>query len=56
MIIIDDLPFRFVEGIGFKRFIVVACLRFIVPSRWIISMDILVFYKEESCLFKGKQS
>lgn len=33
MIIIDELPFRFVEGQGFRRFILVACPRFQIPSR-----------------------
>ncbi|XP_019194886.1 PREDICTED: zinc finger BED domain-containing protein RICESLEEPER 2-like [Ipomoea nil] len=32
MIIIDELPFRFEEGIGFRRFIAIACPRFIVSS------------------------
>ncbi|XP_019150660.1 PREDICTED: zinc finger BED domain-containing protein RICESLEEPER 2-like [Ipomoea nil] len=52
MIIIDELPFRFVEGIGFRRFIAIACPRFIVPSRWTISRDILVVYDEERLKLK----
>ncbi|XP_019196303.1 PREDICTED: zinc finger BED domain-containing protein RICESLEEPER 2-like [Ipomoea nil] len=52
MIIIDELPFRFVEGICFRRFIVIACPRFIVPSRWNISRDILVVYDEERLKLK----
>jgi len=58
MIIIDELPFRFVEGIGFRMFIAFACPRYIVPSRWTISRDILVVYEEERLkgLFKGNQS
>ncbi|XP_019183659.1 PREDICTED: zinc finger BED domain-containing protein RICESLEEPER 2-like [Ipomoea nil] len=57
MIIIDELPFIFVEGQEFRRFIAVACPRFKIPSRWTISRDINVIYEEEKlnlkCLFKG---
>ncbi|XP_031108617.1 zinc finger BED domain-containing protein RICESLEEPER 2-like [Ipomoea triloba] len=53
MIIIDELPFRFVEGLGFRMFIAVACPRFIVPSRWTISRDILVVYEEERLKLKA---
>ncbi|XP_019169717.1 PREDICTED: zinc finger BED domain-containing protein RICESLEEPER 2-like [Ipomoea nil] len=52
MIIIDELPFRFVEGIGFRRFIAIACPRFIVPSRWTISRDNLVVYDDERLKLK----
>ncbi|XP_019158830.1 PREDICTED: zinc finger BED domain-containing protein RICESLEEPER 2-like [Ipomoea nil] len=41
MIIIDELPFRFVEGQGFKRFILVAC------PRWTISRDIYQIFLDE---------
>ncbi|XP_031097181.1 zinc finger BED domain-containing protein RICESLEEPER 2-like [Ipomoea triloba] len=44
---------RFVEGIGFRRFIAVACPRFIVPSRWTISRDILVVFEEEKLKLKA---
>ncbi|XP_019164427.1 PREDICTED: zinc finger BED domain-containing protein RICESLEEPER 2-like [Ipomoea nil] len=47
MIIIDELPFRFVEGQGFKRFILVACPRFLIPSRWTISRDIYQIFLDE---------
>ncbi|XP_019198425.1 PREDICTED: zinc finger BED domain-containing protein RICESLEEPER 2-like [Ipomoea nil] len=47
MIIIDELPFRFVGGQGFKRFILVACLRFLIPSRWTISRDIYQIFLDE---------
>ncbi|XP_019153680.1 PREDICTED: zinc finger BED domain-containing protein RICESLEEPER 2-like [Ipomoea nil] len=57
MIIIDELPFIFVEGQGFRRFIAVACPRFKILSRWTISRDINVIYEEEKlnlkCLFRG---
>ncbi|XP_019170565.1 PREDICTED: zinc finger BED domain-containing protein RICESLEEPER 2-like [Ipomoea nil] len=57
MIIIDELPFRFVEGPGFRKFIMVACPRFKIPSRWTISRDINLIYEEErlklKCVFRG---
>ncbi|KAH1064865.1 hypothetical protein J1N35_029852 [Gossypium stocksii] len=36
MIIVDDLPFKFVEWEGFKFFIFIACPRFHLLSRWTI--------------------
>ncbi|KAL1175392.1 hypothetical protein V6Z11_A04G086400 [Gossypium hirsutum] len=36
MIIRDELPFKFVEGEGFKFFISIACPRFHLPSCWTI--------------------
>ncbi|XP_019160034.1 PREDICTED: zinc finger BED domain-containing protein RICESLEEPER 2-like [Ipomoea nil] len=53
MIIINEFPFRFVEGICFRRFIAIACPRFIVPSKWTISRDILVVYEEERLKLKS---
>ncbi|XP_019154354.1 PREDICTED: zinc finger BED domain-containing protein RICESLEEPER 2-like [Ipomoea nil] len=43
----------FVEEISFRRFIDIACPRFIVPSRWTISRDILVVYEEERLKLKS---
>ncbi|CAN0905773.1 Zinc finger BED domain-containing protein RICESLEEPER 2 [Linum grandiflorum] len=39
MIIIDELPFIFVEHEGFRRFMVCACPMFIIPSRRSIRED-----------------
>ena len=39
MIVLDELPFKFMEAPGFKKFLVVACPRFKIPSRWTISRD-----------------
>ena len=39
IIIVDELPFKFVEGEGFKNFINVECSRFKIPSRWTVSRD-----------------
>ncbi|XP_031103227.1 zinc finger BED domain-containing protein RICESLEEPER 2-like [Ipomoea triloba] len=47
MILIDELPFRFVEGQGFRKFILVACPRFKIPSRWTISRDIYQIFSDE---------
>ena len=39
MIILDELPFRFVEGKGFRKCMALACPRFHVPSRWTVARD-----------------
>ncbi|CAN1762015.1 Zinc finger BED domain-containing protein RICESLEEPER 2 [Linum perenne] len=39
MIIVDELPFRFVEHAGFIRFVVVCCPDFRIPSRKTIRME-----------------
>ena len=39
MVITDELPFKFVEGSGFNKFMSAACPRFKIPSRWTISRD-----------------
>ncbi|CAN1807746.1 Putative AC transposase [Linum perenne] len=39
MIIIDELPFRFVEHTGFIRFVVVSCPDFRIPSRKTIRLE-----------------
>ncbi|XP_050203460.1 uncharacterized protein LOC126653578 [Mercurialis annua] len=44
MIIIDELPFRFIEGKGFKRLMNVACPRSNTPSRWIVNRDCYQMY------------
>ncbi|XP_019185280.1 PREDICTED: zinc finger BED domain-containing protein RICESLEEPER 2-like [Ipomoea nil] len=47
MIILDELPFRIVEGQGFKKFVLVCCPRFKIPSRWTISRDIFKIFSDE---------
>ena len=47
MIVIDELPFRFVENEGFKYFIYVACPMFCLPSRTKVGRDCLALYKVE---------
>lgn len=48
MIAIDELPFKFVEGDGFKKVMNEACPRFRIPSRWTVSRDCFDLYDEES--------
>ncbi|XP_043806223.1 zinc finger BED domain-containing protein RICESLEEPER 3-like [Manihot esculenta] len=47
MIIIDELPFRFVEGEGFRSLMRAICPRFRIPSRWTISRDCYDLFIEE---------
>uniref|UniRef100_A0A803MR49 BED-type domain-containing protein n=1 Tax=Chenopodium quinoa TaxID=63459 RepID=A0A803MR49_CHEQI len=39
MLIVDELPFAFVEREGFRQFCKVACLEFVTPSRATITKD-----------------
>ncbi|KAL0452194.1 UNVERIFIED_CONTAM: hypothetical protein Slati_1197500 [Sesamum latifolium] len=48
MIIIDELPFKFVENDGFRQFMSVACPEFIVPSRTTIIGDCYRLYIDEN--------
>ncbi|KAK8713332.1 hypothetical protein V6N13_148553 [Hibiscus sabdariffa] len=41
MIVVDELPFRIVEGEGFKQFLSIACPRFHLPSRFTVRRDCL---------------
>ncbi|CAN6721630.1 unnamed protein product [Malus baccata var. baccata] len=51
MIIIDELPFTFVEGEGFRHFCMQACPMWRVPSRKTIAKDVLsLFYSEKDKL------
>lgn len=45
--IIDEQPFRVVEGEGFKEFCRVLESRFKIPSRMTISRDVMVLYDAE---------
>ena len=47
MIIKDELPFRFVEGDGFKEFVQVGVPQFKIPSRYTIARDCFSLYVEE---------
>jgi len=48
MVIIDELPFNFVEGWGFKLFARTMQPRFDIPSRFTIMRDCLKLYVEEN--------
>ena len=47
MVIIDELPFNFVEGKGFRLFSRTMQPRFDIPSRFTIMRDCLKLYVEE---------
>ncbi|XP_050233262.1 zinc finger BED domain-containing protein RICESLEEPER 2-like [Mercurialis annua] len=47
MIIVDELPFKFVEGAGFKRLIQIACPKFNMLSRWSVTRDCYQLYLNE---------
>ncbi|XP_050238288.1 zinc finger BED domain-containing protein RICESLEEPER 2-like [Mercurialis annua] len=52
MNIIDELPFRFVEGPGFRRLMNIACPRFVIPSRWTMNRDCYQLYLNERLKLK----
>ncbi|XP_028085593.1 zinc finger BED domain-containing protein RICESLEEPER 2-like [Camellia sinensis] len=47
MIVIDELPFRFVDGVGFKTFCNVMQPKFKIPSRYTVARDIVDIYTNE---------
>ncbi|XP_076905808.1 zinc finger BED domain-containing protein RICESLEEPER 4-like [Bidens hawaiensis] len=47
MIIIDELPFVFIERAGFRKFMEALCPNIKVPSRFTVARDILDLYLEE---------
>nr|XP_048321191.1 zinc finger BED domain-containing protein RICESLEEPER 2-like [Ziziphus jujuba var. spinosa] len=53
MIILDELPFSFVEGRGFRMFCNVACPKFDPPSRRTIVRDIYALYLDEKLQLKN---
>ncbi|XBI28102.1 hypothetical protein VPH35_052403 [Triticum aestivum] len=53
MVIVDELPFAFVEKPGFRRFVAKACPRFNVPSRRTVTRDcVRIHYREKVKLKK----
>jgi len=46
-IILDEQPFKLVEGVGFRYFMSIACPRFHLPSRWTIQRDCYQLYIDE---------
>lgn len=53
MILVDELPFKFVENEGFRHFVSIACPRFNVPSRHTITRDCFKIYMEEKKKLKS---
>ncbi|XP_021846531.1 zinc finger BED domain-containing protein RICESLEEPER 2-like [Spinacia oleracea] len=53
MIIVDELPFRFVEKVGFKYMMSIACPRFHIPSRTTIARDCFQLYSTEKTKLKN---
>ena len=53
IIIVDELPFKFVEGEGFKNFMSVVCPRFKIPNRWTASRDCYNAYVEAKLKLKN---
>lgn len=53
MVIIDELPFKFVENTGFRAFMSMAQSRFKVPSRVTIAKDCMQVYREERELLRS---
>mgnify|MGYP004708971139 FL=1 len=52
MVIVDELPFKHVEGIGFKEVMRAACPQFRMPSRWTVSRDCYQLYLDERTKLK----
>uniref|UniRef100_A0A494G8D9 Uncharacterized protein n=1 Tax=Solanum lycopersicum TaxID=4081 RepID=A0A494G8D9_SOLLC len=52
MIIVDELPFSFVEKEGFKNFMRVTVPQFHIPSRRTVTRDCYELYLEERKLLK----
>ncbi|XP_055961063.1 zinc finger BED domain-containing protein RICESLEEPER 2-like [Mercurialis annua] len=52
MIIVDELPFKFVEKQGFRRVMSLACPMFKMPSRWTVNRDCYAMFLEEKLKLK----
>ena len=48
MIIVDELPFKFVEGEGFRDLFAVAYPRFHIPSRRTVTKDCYKLFMRET--------
>jgi len=53
MLIIDELPFKFIENEGFRHFCSVSCPKFDPPSRVTVARDIYQLYLEEKKKLKS---
>lgn len=52
MLIVDELPFKHVEGKGFQHVMRTACPSFKIPSRWTITRDCYQLYLDEKIKLK----
>ncbi|KAL0429250.1 UNVERIFIED_CONTAM: hypothetical protein Sradi_0551000 [Sesamum radiatum] len=52
MVILDELPFKMVEGEGFRAYSQVLEPRFVVPSRITVARDCMKLYVEEKKALK----
>jgi len=52
MIIVDELPFKFVEGDGFQEFMKTIEPRFLIPSRYTIMRDCIKLFMSKKENFK----
>ncbi|KAI8530204.1 hypothetical protein RHMOL_Rhmol11G0037400 [Rhododendron molle] len=52
MIILDELPFKFVEGEGFKRFVRVVQPKWKPPGRLVMAKECLKVYQHEKTILK----
>lgn len=53
MVIVNELPFKHVGGIGFKEVMCAACPQFRMPSRWTVSRDCYQLYLDERTKLKN---
>ncbi|XP_055961833.1 zinc finger BED domain-containing protein RICESLEEPER 1-like [Mercurialis annua] len=52
MIVVDELPLKFVEGLGFRKLMNTACPKFKIPSRWTVTRDVFKLYADEKLKLK----
>ena len=53
MIVVDELPFKFVEGEGFRHLMGKACPMFKMPSRFTVNRDCFDLYVNEKMKLKA---
>ncbi|KAI3473651.1 hypothetical protein Pfo_030906 [Paulownia fortunei] len=52
-LVVDELPFKTVENLGFRHFLSVACPMFMIPSRRTLTRDIYNLYIDEKNKLKA---
>lgn len=52
MVVIDELPFKYVENAGFREFVASLQPRFRVPSRWTVARDCYDLFIDEKAKLK----